>query len=136
MIKTRIRGMAAAQSRLKRMKANFQGKSLYNEVGEQASRSISANFEAGGRPRWKARKRKYSWPILYKTGRMRARTERTALTWIHRGRQHINQIFSPLYGKFHQYKSKNLPIRKFVIFTKAEIERMKNVFRQAFLRRR
>ncbi|MBD3252053.1 hypothetical protein GF380_06450 [Candidatus Uhrbacteria bacterium] len=111
---------------------------LYRKAGEEASIAISQNFEAEGRPKWRVRKYRYPWPILWKTGRMRARAERTALEWIHSAREHVNRIFAPFYGYIHQYigikTNRRMVKRPFVTFLQANIDKMKDFFRKAFLR--
>jgi phage gpG-like protein len=103
---------------------------MYPQVAEMLSKSISATFRAQGRPRWKKRNAVYEWPILYMTGRMRARAEREALgPWVVSGQKHTLYVWSTYYGQYHQYGTKYLPERKFVKPTKDERVKMRNRIR-------
>ena len=132
----KIKGLNKAIRRMRKRAQEFSAKDpkLYRKVGEIASKSVSKNFESQGRPKWKRRKGDYEWPILWKTGKMRAHAEKTALFWKHRKGLHVNKIWAPFYGKFHQYGTVHLPVRKFARIMPKEIDRMKKVFRKAFLR--
>lgn len=131
-----IKGIDKAIKNMKARADEFSGrdKKLYDKIGEMASISISKNFEAEGRPKWKKRAAPYEWPILYMTGRGRARAERTALEWIHQGYLHINKIISTLYMKYHQYGCHQKK-RPFVQFGKKEIADMKRIFSKSFHRK-
>lgn len=122
-----VKGMAAARRKMRQRAERIQGKSgkLYPQLSEMLSKSISATFRAKGRPSWKKRKDDPywpPWPILYKTGMMRARAESTALRgpWLVSGGKHLLNVSSKSYGIYHQYgtksrgKKKGLPERKFV----------------------
>ena len=92
---------------------------------------------------WRARKGNYSHPILDKTGKMRDSAETSSTRWQHGAIWHIDSITGPLYGAIHQYSgvrtkiggSIQKVIRKYIVFQVAEIEAMKQVFRDAFLRK-
>jgi phage gpG-like protein len=136
----KIKGLNKARERWKRYGDMFSGRNdvLFRKAGEIVSVSVSRNFEAKGRPKWPKRTYKYAWPILWKTGRMRARSERTALTWEHQGRRHINNVYAPEYGKYHQYANihapERLPVRKFVWLVDRERQELVKLFRNAFIK--
>lgn len=132
-----IKGLNKARKDMQARAKTFSSKSptAYDDVSKLAAQSIGKNFDAGGRPKWPKRKHKYSWPILVKTGDMKKGALETSKTWEHGTRWHINKIKSTFYGIFHQYGTKNLPVRKFALFQNDEIEKMRNVFRKAFLRK-
>lgn len=132
----KTKGYGQAQTRWKGYKKAYSQRSskLFRQAGELISESISKNFESEGRPQWAPRTRRYPWPILWKTGRMRARAERTALEWIHQRRTHINRIYAPFYGKFHQFGTKRLPVRKFVHFIQKERDELRKLHKLVFSR--
>lgn len=107
---------------------------LFRDASEVISTSISKNFEAEGRPeKWRKRKYHYDWPILWKTGRMRARAERSAYFWTHDRHRHINQIIVPFYGKYHHFGTKKLPVRKLIVLIEYDIRQLRNLYRKLFL---
>jgi phage gpG-like protein len=105
------------------------------QLGVIASASIKRNVDAGGRPKWPKRTRSYPWPILDKTSTMRNTAESTALEWQKEGSWHVDKIFGPQYGLYHQYGTKKLPVREYVSIQQPEIQAMFKVFEDAFLRR-
>jgi len=131
-----IEGLKKARDDMRKRKRLFSGQNpkMYNKIGEQIASSIKKNIDDGGRnPKWQSRTRPYTWPILNKTSRMKNRAESTAREWIHTAGMHINRIFSPLYGIYHQYGTSKMPIRKYIKLIPSEIERVKNTVRKAFL---
>lgn len=136
----KIHGIDTAIRDMKARKREFSARdqALYREVGDIASTSIKQNVEKGGRPKWRPRKGTYFHPILDKTGLMRDLAENSAYHWIHsattHGTLHIDKILSTLYGYFHQY-GKGQVKRAFVLFQSREIQAIRTVFRNAFLRR-
>lgn len=139
LIQVRTKGYKEAKARWKSYKRAYspQGKRLFAKAGEIISEeAVSQNFQAEGHPeKWKERKYQYSWPILWKTGKMRARLERTALIWIHQGRKHINRVYSPFYGKFHHFGTKRLPVRKIIQFSIKTRQKLLNLHKQIFQQR-
>jgi len=131
-------GYRKAKNRWKSYGTTFSGQhsTLFDQAAEIISREgISQNFDRKGTPqKWPKRAHQYPWPILWKTGRMRARLERTAMTWTHRGRKHINQIFGPMYAKYHHFGTVRLPIRRTVQFTDATLKKLRDLQRKVFLR--
>lgn len=121
---------------------DFKNGKSYDEISSILAQSISQNIQAGGRPKWKPRKFVYSHPILDKSGTMRDAAESSAMQWLHRPTEHINQIKSTDYGEVHQYrgvrtkKGENIQkiIRKFVVIQQQEQTAMITAFRKAFLR--
>ena len=138
-----IKGLDKALKDMKARSKAFKGGKPYDLVGNLASKSITTNFNSSGRPRWRARNGNYSHPILDKSGDMRDSAELSATRWIHGSVWHIDSITGPRYGFFHQYSGIRTKIggsikkivRKYVVFQKNEIEAMKQVFRDAFLRK-
>lgn len=114
----------------------FSGRNpkIYTGISADVAGSINANFNAQGRPRWEKRKRDYSHPILDRTGATRDSAEDSAKRWYFQGEVYTIKILSTDYGVFHQYGTKKLPIRAFVIFQQSEIVKMQDRFRKAFLK--
>ena len=108
------------------------GKRVYTDLGRIGQQSTIQNFNAAGRePTWPPRQQTYSHPPLDKTGRMRDAAESSWDRWEHSGNMHIVNVVTPLYGKFHQYGTSKLPVRKFVKWLRQEIEQGKIVIRRA-----
>lgn len=58
--------------RLKRLRRNLDN-IPWGEIGQDGIESIFRNFDVGGRPRrWPARKKSRPWPILNKSGNLKA----------------------------------------------------------------
>lgn len=142
-IRMKTTGYPKVKNRWKQYGEIYSGQNpvLFNKAAEIISKEgVSDNFEKKGQPqKWPKRKYKYDWPILWKTGRMRARLERTALTWEHRGRKHRNKIYGPMYTKYHHYADteapKRLPVRKTVQFTEKTLAKLRTLQEKVFLRK-
>lgn len=143
LIQLKTKGFDKAKTRWKNYKKAYspQGKKLFAQAGEIISEeAISQNFEAEGRPeKWDKRKYHYSWPILWKTGKMRSRLERTALDWIHQGRKHINRVYAPYYAKYHHfaniYAKEKFPVRKVIQFSQKARQKLRDLHHQIFQQR-
>lgn len=100
-----------------------------NRVSQVLGDSIAANYNAQGRPRWKARKRIYFHPILDRTGRKRDTEENSARNgvWRRSGKTWTLDVISPGYGLCHQYGTKFLPVRKSLQLQLDEIERIRAI---------
>lgn len=129
-----VRGFNEAMKHLDAMKHRLSANGrTFPEISGLVVRSIQANFQAGGRdPQWPERKYTYPWPILNKTGRMKDSSVQDAKVWTHRGGEHVLQVTSTPYAKFHQYGTKRLPIRKFVKLLEAEMEQVRAILRRIF----
>jgi len=108
------------------------GARVYTDLGRIGQQSTRQNFNAAGRdPTWPPRQQSYSHPPLDKTGQMRDAAESSWDRWEHSGNMHIVKVRTPVYGKFHQYGTSKLPVRKFVKWLQQEIEQGKIVIRRA-----
>ncbi len=108
------------------------GAKVYKNLSKVGLQSTVKNFNSAGRdPVWPPRQKEYSHPPLDKTGRMRDTAESSWGTWEHTGDRHTIKILSPSYGKYHQYGTSKLPIRKFVKWLQSEIEAGKVIIRKA-----
>lgn len=153
-----IKGLKKARKRMQaRSKAFKSRRGPYAESGKVLAESINKNFNAQGRPSWKARAGVYSHPILDKSGKMRDKAETDASgPWRISGTTHTLQIHSPLsrkgfpYGIMHQIygiqeqksrvgnkrTGKRRTVRKFIRPYGAEFSRLRKPFRAAFLQKR
>ena len=117
-------GFVEAFARLRKINEEIAGErgTLYYDIGEIVDDSILANFAAEGRPSWPERTRSYDWPMLNKTGAMGGRALEDTQNWEHGKTVHHLNIRSTAYGKYHQYGTSRLPVRKFVMLTGSEIQ--------------
>ena len=117
-------GFGEAYAHLQRINKEIAGErgTLYYDIGEIVDDSILANFAAEGRPAWQERTKSYDWPILNKTGAMGGRALEDTQNWEHGKTVHHLNIRSTSYGKYHQYGTSRLPVRKFVMLTGSEIQ--------------
>lgn len=128
-----ISGALRKIRRARRLINGQQGK-IYPNIGAILSESIKKNVEAGGRPKWKPRKRWYSHPILDFTGNMRDMAEYSAMygQWHHSGDLHQLDIEAPFYGKFHQFGrwyGREWIIRKYILTNADERQKMLKEFK-------
>lgn len=123
-------GIEEARKKIKSIQYQWkQPKSrMYKDLAAIIETSIRENFNAEGRPRWQPRQDNEPHPILDRTGAMRDSAESSARDGFVKESTQTNalSIWTPIYGHFHQYKTRraSLPVRKFVIFTQAEIAAM------------
>ena len=134
MVTIEVKGMKEIEKRLANIQKQISGDSkMYQDIGKIAEESINTNFNVGGRPTWAKRKGKYSHPILDRTGKMRDDAALSTHTWNHQSTNHDLDIKTPEYGKYHQYGTRSLVIRKFAQFLQVEVEKMKDRIRKVFL---
>jgi phage gpG-like protein len=81
---------------------------------------------------WPPRKKSYPWPPLWKTGLKRQTELDSAAQGFIQENEHSYTlaIRSPEYGKFHQFGSKNLPIRKSIAFHPEDLQAMAMALRR------
>lgn len=123
--------------RMKYRAETFSGKNpvIYDGISQDTGESINKNFNAGGRPKWQKRKKNYAHPILDLTGTMRDKAESSTSRWAFSTSEYVLKIMSTFYAIFHQYGTKKLPERKFVLFQSTEIKKIQERFSKAFLRK-
>lgn len=82
--------------------------------------AVSYNFEFSVDPngvRWQERKRKYPWPILIKTGRMRAAAigeSSESINRIEQRQMELGVAPSVFYAGIHNYGTPKMPQREFM----------------------
>lgn len=91
---------------------------VWNKVDRLLRQSIDENFRAGGRPRWRRRKRPAKHPLLVKSGRLRGSIE---------GRQFITGVdvgTSVVYAATHQFGRGAIDARPFVVAQESDENRI------------
>lgn len=90
-------------------------------IGRTVQESIKRNFDLGGRPdKWKPRTRQYNWPILKKTLDLKRSIDTNLIkNGVSVGTRGIS------YAKFHQYGTKKMVARPFVMVQAEDMEEIK-----------
>lgn len=88
----------------------------FSDIGDISVKEYKANFPAKGdvlESSWPPRKRSYPWPILVKTGKMKA-------NWKVKPTKGDVTVLNPTaYARYHHFGTPKLPIRKLVGVTSA-----------------
>lgn len=98
--------------RLQRMQKPEFRQLIAQKLGDEMVRQIGIGFDTRSDPYgnyWAARQRSYPWPILEKTGALRASYRIVSV-----GPDHVRVASNSPYAGFHQFATVNLPFRRMI----------------------
>lgn len=97
--------------------------------------SISANFAAQGRPKWKPlalatviSRRGRTGPILHRTGTLLLSVTSEANWVVTKELLTLNYLSIPEYGAYHQTGTRKMPARPFVMYQPQDVEAIALIF--------
>lgn len=116
MIKAKVQGILELEQKMRKLSKGVKDLSpAFEDMSGLIVQEFTANFNESGRvlgEPWPPRKREYSWPLLIKTGNLKAGGSGG---WTKKPEKKKLTIINPVeYAAYHNFGTKTLPVRKLV----------------------